>query len=294
MEVNPLARRQILAVVEATLSRADVTGHFPTPLDRVADVAGISEIVDISEVPQELVIKKPRAWRRLLGAYLFRAETAFVDLAQPIGRARFIQAHEMGHRIIPWHEDSYYLDNEHRLFRETEELLEREANLAAAFLMFQGPRFHEQALGYERSIRTPIALAERFGASLHATIRYYVELHPDPVAVLIAGRYRRADGTVPLWSSVESPTFRARYGRLVSLLPKAKLSLGDGSGPVADLARAAFTAVEPPSQLLELVSPSGEAFKFSAEAFFNQRCLFFMVAPPRRVKMGRRISIAAG
>lgn len=294
MEVNPLARRQIFGAVETALGRANVAGVFPTPLNQVAEAVGIDEILDLSQLPEELIAKKPRAWRRLLGAYLFKTETAFVDLSQPRGRARFIQAHETGHRVIPWHADSYYLDNEHRLFRDTEEKLELEANLAAAYLIFQGRRFHEQALDYERSIKTPIALADQFGASFHATIRYYVEHHPDPIAVLIAGRYLHANGTVPVWSSVESPSFRMRYGGFVSYLPDGKLTLSEGQGPFSELARAAFSAVEPPIRKIEVQTPHGEELKLTAEAFFNQRCLFLMVAPRGHIRMGRRIAIAAG
>ena len=45
------------------------------------------------------------------------------------------------------------------------------------------------ALDYRVSIATPVALAAEYGASMHATIRYYALDHPDPVSVLVAGRY---------------------------------------------------------------------------------------------------------
>jgi hypothetical protein len=67
------------------------------------------------------------------------------------------------HKLIPWHEASYQLDDENGLFRETEVLLEVEANLAAALLIFQGRCFHDRALDYENSIKTPILLADQFG-----------------------------------------------------------------------------------------------------------------------------------
>lgn len=293
-EVNSLAQRQILAVVQKRLVQADVAGVFPTPLDRVAKVIGVREIVDLTDMPGTMQVKKPKALSHILGAYFFRARTAFVDLSQPSGRVRFIKAHETGHRIIPWHEDSYYFDDEGRLFRNTEEMLELEANLAAAHLIFQGSRFFERALDYERSINTPIAIADDFGASLHATIRYYVEHHPDPVAAVIAGRYRRGNGAVPIWVSVESPSFRPSYGRLIDQFPStSSLSLNDGT-PMANVARAARFASETQSDRMVLMSLDGKRRKFNVEAFFNQRCLFVMVSPHTALRTGRRVEVATG
>ncbi len=295
VEINPLARRQILGITERLLAEANVAGEFPTPLDSVAEIAGIAEVISMNDLPDELVAKKPRVWKRILGAYLFRSKTAFVDLDQTVGRARFIQAHETGHRIIPWHEDSFYLDDEGRLFRDTEERFELEANLAAAHLIFQGKRFFDKALDHERSINTPIAIADDFGASMHATIRYYVEHHPDSVAVVIAGRYRRADWTVPVWASVESPSFRRRFGRLIECLPGGAIHVAASEdGPVAELARGAFTSSSPQSRKIDLLNLRGESRRFKAEAFFNQRCLFLMVSPRRALRQGRRIELATG
>src|SRR5205085_493732 len=115
-----------------------VAGVLPTPLDVVAEMAGISEVIDIGDLPAELIAKKPRAWKRILGALLYREQVIFVDRTQPEPRARFIQAHETGHEIIPWHRRSYELDDEVGLFRETKEQLDLEANLAGAYLIFQG------------------------------------------------------------------------------------------------------------------------------------------------------------
>lgn len=292
VEVNGLAQRQILHIVQKKLAQADAVGVFPTPLDRVSESAGIKETIDLSSMPESLKIKKPKALLRVLGAYWYRAQTAFVDLAQPAGRVRFIKAHETGHRIIPWHEESYYFDDERRLFRETEELLELEANLAAAHLIFQGPHFFKRALDFERSLNTPIAIADDFGASLHATIRYYVEHHPDPVAGVIAGRYLRASG-FPIWTSIESPAFRSRYGRLTDHVAESHLSLSNGDA-LSEVVRAARLGSDVEADRMSLVAKDGARGKFKLEAFFNQRCLFVMLSPHSVLRTGRRVEVAAG
>lgn len=284
--------RLIRAVAEKALQKAGVIGTFPTPLNLVAGAGGIRETLDIDQLPSVIRPRKPSLLRRLLGAYVFRAETAFVDFNQATPRARFTQAHEIGHKIIPWHEGSYYLDDDEKLFRETEDGLERDANLAATLLLFQGHRFHEQALDYEVSIRTPIRLSEKFGASKHATIRYYTEYHPDPVALAVAGRMVDAEGNLPVWHATESREFRRRYGPLAALFPTTGLKLdGPHASPLAPAAHAAFSAVDSTLHVVELEGLAERGKRFNLEGFFNQHCLFLMLSSRRAVRTGRRLRL---
>jgi IrrE N-terminal-like domain len=294
MPIDPFLRRQIIATAEAALQAADVVGVLPTPLEHVGEVVGVGETIDIGDLPDDLTIAKPRSLRRILGAYAYRTNTAFVDLSQPLGRRRFIQAHETGHKLIPWHEASYHLDDEARLFRDTEEELEDEANLAGTLLVFQGGRFHARALDYENSIRTPILLAEEFGASYHTSIRYYVEHHPEPIAVVIAGRYPRADGTVPIFTSVESKSFRERFGSFSSFFGPRGVSLVEADHPFAPLARSAYGAVNPLSDITHLRDRAGRPVRCTIDTFYNQRCLFILVATRGILRRGRRVAIEAG
>jgi hypothetical protein len=290
--VNDLGRRQILAAATQALQNADALGVIPTPLDDLGEAIGVEDVIDISQLPEEFVVNKPSALKKLLGAYLFRTDTAFIDFAQPKGRARFVQAHELGHRIIPWHEGTY-LDDERRLFRETVELLELEANLAGAHIIFQGRPFFERALEYPNSLKTPILLANIFNASLHATVRYYVEHHPDPLAVIIAGRYTRMDGTVPIFLALESQTFRERLGAIAGRFPEWSLPLNEDARPLGSLLIQARSTVDPPSREVIIRDLAKQQRQFVAEAFFNQRCYFVMFTPATRLRLGRQIEVAS-
>ncbi len=289
--INELAQRQILAAATQALRAADALGVVPTPLDDLAEAIGIGAVIDIGEVPEELLAKKPSALKKLLGAYWFRAETAFVDFSQTRGRVRFTQAHEIGHRVVPWHKGAY-LDDERRLFRETEDLLELEANLAGAHLIFQGSQFFERALDFETSLRTPILLAGDFDASCAATIRYFVEHHPDPLAVLVAGRYKRADGTVPIFLALESPAFRERLGPIAGRFPTRSLPLDD-TEPLGPLLVEARDAVDPPSKEVKIRDLGRQYRRFLAEAFFNGRCYFVVLSPAARLRLGRKVKLAS-
>lgn len=223
---NLVEHDQILAAAKSALGKAGLIGHVPTPLDVLTEAVGLNPIVDIGDLPPDIAARKPRAWKRILGALVFPARTAFVDLSQAEPRARLTHAHEIGHRILPWHEGAFHLDNHERLLGLTRERLEVEAYLAGGHLLFQ-PRFMEQALGYQFSIKTPIALAGEYAASMHATVRYYVMHMPEPVAVLIAGRYRPAT-SVPVWDSVESLSFHSQFGHLADRMSNARLEIAGG------------------------------------------------------------------
>jgi hypothetical protein len=294
MPLDPFLRRQIIAITEAALQAADVVDVFPTLLDRVAKEVGVAETIDIGDLPDDLKIAKPKSLRRILGAYAYRSNTAFVDLSQPVGRRRFILAHETGHKLIPWHEAVYHLDDEGRLFRDTEGELEEEASLAGTLLIFQGGRFHTRALDYENSIRTPILLSKEFGASYHVSIRFYVEQHPEPMALVIAGRYPRVDDTVPIFTSVESKEFRHRFGPFSQFFGRRGVSLDGSDEPFSVLARSAYEADDPLSDVTHLRDLAGRQARCTVETFYNQRCLFILVSTRGILRRGRGVIIEAG
>jgi hypothetical protein len=270
-----------------------VTGIIPTPLDAVAKTAGITEIIDISRLPGEIKARKPPALKRILGALLHREHVALVDLSQCKPRVRLTEAHEIGHQIIPWHEAAFQLDDEERLLGRTRDQLEREAYLAGGHLIFQDAYFWRRALDYQVSIGTPVALAPEYGASLHATIRYYVLHHPDPVAVLVAGRRLNSNGSVPVWESVDSPSFLAKFGMLAHRMAGQLMIAGGDGKPLGDIAMKAMSGGEVAAKDVIIPDINGDQCHFVAEAFHNQYNLFVMVTEKKAARFGRRVRIAA-
>jgi hypothetical protein len=270
-----------------------VTGTIPTPLSAVATAAGITEIIDISRLPADIAARKPPALKRILGALLHRERVALVDLSQCEPRARLTEAHEIGHQIIPWHQAAFQLDDEERLLGRTRDQLEWEAYLAGGHLIFQGEYFWRRALDYQVSIGTPIALAPEYGASLHAAIRYYVLHHPDPVSVLVAGRYQNRAGSVPVWESVDSPSFLAKFGVLAGRMAGQLMIGGDGQ-PLGDIAMKAMSGTEVAAKDVIIPDISGERCPFVAEAFYNYFNLFVMVTEKNAAsRFARHVRVAA-
>jgi hypothetical protein len=288
----PFTRERIGRLAEAALRDAGVVGVYPTPIGPVLERLGVREQLDISQLPAELEARKPPGWKRLLGAMWFTERTVFVDRSQPEPRQLFTDAHEATHVMCDWHEPTLKLDNEDTLFREAKQQVEREAGYGASRLIFQGARFHNRALHEQVSIRTPLGLATSYGASLHATVHYYAEEHPDAVALLISGRFPHFDGSLPIWTSVESAAFRRRFGPVTRLLPEQKLSIGEDA-LLGDILVASRMALDPPSKDIAVPDRDGTKVAFVAEAFFNGRCHFVLLSDRRARRLGRRVRLAS-
>jgi hypothetical protein len=289
------ARQQIEQICERALLKAGVAGVFPTPLEELAHLAGINEVLDISELPSTITKAQPRWLSKLLGALDFRSRTVFVDREQATSRARWTEAHETVHGLLPWHEASAFLDDDQRLFRHSEEAREVEANIGAGHLIFQGHRYLEIALSYRPSIAAPIEVAIQIGASRHASIRYYTEHHPEPAALLVGGRYPRADGHVPIFCAVESPSFVQRFGAARVLLPLRGIPVTPGIEPTvlstaANEARWSHTSVAVDVTVSDI---NGERQLFVAELYSNSYCLFILFLPKKRVRLGKRLRLVS-
>jgi Zn-dependent peptidase ImmA (M78 family) len=296
--LDAFTRRKIARIAEQSLQLAGAVNVLPTPIVDVQKAVGVRERVDMNKLPAAVAAKKPSAWSRILGAYLYDERTVFVDGDQPEERGFWTDAHETAHAMCDWHGQILRLDNEDTLFKQMHDAIEAEANFGAGHLIFQGGRFHKRALRDQVSMRTPIGLASSYGASRHATLHYYVEEHPYAVGLLVAGIYpyanNNANNTIPIWKSVESESFVTRYGRLSSLLPGGALSLGEGEGaPLAEIVREARLSVNPPSKIVTIPDKGGTRSDFVAEAFFNQHCHFVLVAEQKATRLGQRVRLAS-
>lgn len=277
--LTPFSKRRIARLAQAALESAGAVGTLPTPIEDVQRAVGIRERIDIAELPSDLLAQKPKAWDRVLGAALLTERIVFVDTSEPGPRQLFTEAHETGHLMCEWHEAALMLDGEETLFRAAQDRVEAEANYAASCLIFQGASIGARAVHEEPSIAVPLALASEYGASRHATLRFYVDEHPAAMALLVAGRYPSGNGSLPIWHTVESPAFLARFGRLTAHLPAGQLSACAVDGdPLGEIVAESRGASEPPRARLALHEPAtGGRARFRAEAFFNGRCHFVLL-----------------
>jgi hypothetical protein len=258
----PFTRARIAALCRQALLRAGALGVLPTPLEALYTAADVRERIALDALPGA-----PAALRdRILGAAWLDERALFVDERQSLPRRRFTEAHEIVHLLCPWHAATLRVDTADELFGPLSRGLEAEANYGASRLIFQAGAFAERAGRYDRSLRTAFELAAAFGASRHAAAHHYVETHGHALALLVAGRWPDATGRLPVWRSVESASFRRRFGRLEDL------PLHTSSGPLAPAIEAARRSSQPVAAALSLTDRGGRARPFSVEVFNNRHC----------------------
>lgn len=253
VEVSSYAAGRIRAIVDAALERSGAAGLRPTPLDALREHAGL-EVVESSGLGRDV-----------LGAVWLEERTLFVDGTQSAPRRRFTEAHELIHALCPWHAAVLRSDTARELFGPARRVIEAEANLGAAMLLFQGSSFAAEAAALETSLDSVRELAARHGASLHAALHHYVQTHRDAVAMLTVGRFPRKDGSLPVWHRVESSAMAGGAER-PGLLDAASLPRGSGLWQLVETARRSST---PPVAIL-----SGAV---RAEAHYNRHAFLVLL-----------------
>jgi len=148
-----------------------------------------------------------RALGKVCGLFDARASLVFIDRSLNEVKQTFVRLHEAAHGFLPWQRPMYAVveDCEKALDPELADDFDREANVFASEVLFQGAAFIDEAADKKFSIFTPIGLAKKYGASLYASIRQYVSKNRRNCAVLILNPPEL----------VEGDGFRASFRRVV-------------------------------------------------------------------------------
>ena len=166
----------------------------------------------------------------LKALYLPDRKRILLDAVLPKLKHRWNEAHEIGHSIIPWHDDMTLGDNAYTLSRDCREQVEAEANFAAGRLLFLRERFTDEVCSVEPSIEAIRGLQKIFGNTLSTTLYRFVESAGVelPIVGMITGHphvSRRSgdfDSSDPCRHFIRSPAFTRYFGgELYTFLPKA-------------------------------------------------------------------------
>ncbi len=181
------------------LYKADAIDQFPTPIDRIISTAELFVNKDISLEKDEGILAKfnnnlskvarPHLYgiKKLLGLIHIPSGEILLDQSQHENKKTFIKLHETGHSVLPHQRKMFTLmeDGPFEIDPETEDLFEREANNFAVETLFQLDKYEKMAADYEISIKTPITLSKKFGSSVYAGMRRYVQTHFSPMALAV-------------------------------------------------------------------------------------------------------------
>lgn len=232
------------------------------------------------EVINRIRVAGIQTWRRptlimdaikklsLKALYLPDRKRILLDGSLPEKKHRWNEAHEIGHSIIPWHDDMMLGDNLHTLSRDCHEQIEAEANFAAGRLLFLRDRFIDEARSMRPTIESVRKLHGNFGNTLSTTLYRFVETIgiEKPIVGLITGHPHIArwpqdfDSGNPCRHFIQSPAFAERF----SMLSETDLFEGisnycgsQAGGPLGE------------SELI-LTDDSGDNHRFNFETFFNR------------------------
>lgn len=155
----------------------------------------------------------------LRALYLPDRKRILLDEAQPGAKQRWNEAHEIGHSILPWHQDLMLGDHEQSLAPGCHAQIEAEANYAAGQLLFLQSRFRIAANDSAPSLEAIRDLKGNFGNTYTTTFwRFIEDSHKDVPMIGLIGSHPRfpKDGgnEAPFRHVIESPAYKSKFESL--------------------------------------------------------------------------------
>ena len=119
---------------------------------------------------------------------------------------------------MPWQKNIHEIldDDDHSLQSDTHEEFEAEANFFASATLFQQDRFEIELNKLSLEIESSMQLAKFFGASIHATLRRYVENSKNRCALIVLENVSERGTQVKcgLKDKFQSEKFSKTFGEL--------------------------------------------------------------------------------
>jgi Zn-dependent peptidase ImmA (M78 family) len=189
---NPESAADINKVVYDILKQSHSFDVYPTPVEAIVKYAElkIDKEVGLHNIPNHYISKKidalKNALAKVFGALDRRKRIIYIGPDLPNAKKSFVQLHEVGHHALPWQRDTFeYVEDELSLSPDVQEQFETEANFFASASLFQLDRFEREAANLPLEISTVRYLAGKFGGSMQATFRRYVQASPKRAALLV-------------------------------------------------------------------------------------------------------------
>lgn len=201
----------------------------------------------------------------LRGMLFWDQNRILIDSDQHHAKHRWTEGHEVGHKLIPWHQHFLLGDSKHELSLDCHAAIEAEANYAAGQLLFLQKRFVEEAMSLPVSIASIKHLKQQFGNSNASTLWRFVEQHAGaaPLVGIVSDHPHRLPGDFdhksPCRHVIESPAFRARFSKtteLNSLKFSAVPVVGVRAGRLAPQRSCSTTTMEIPTNSFSKASVS--------------------------------------
>lgn len=204
----------------------------------------------------------------LKALYLPDSKRILLDGDLPQKKHRWNEAHEIGHSLLPWHEDVMHGDNAHTVSVDCHEQVEAEANFAAGRMLFLRDRFSEEARSMPASIASVQQLHAKFGNTMSTTLYRFVEMSGQDLPIVglitdhphVTRRPANHNPAKPCRHFIQSPAFAARFSRM----PET-----DMFKAVSSYCGAQTGGLLGSSEMI-LTDDNGDQHRFYFETFFNR------------------------
>ena len=144
-------------------------------------------------------------------------ERILVDAVLPSPKQRWSVAHEIVHRLLPWHSGAVIGDRKRTLSPACHRQVEGEANYGAGRLLFLGSRLRDEVRSEATvDFETVRRLSKRFGNSITTTLWRIVENIDAPAFGLVSAHPRGElrHGNDPVRYFIRSPQLALRFPSL--------------------------------------------------------------------------------
>ncbi|MBK6940902.1 MAG: ImmA/IrrE family metallo-endopeptidase [Planctomycetes bacterium] len=268
------------------LKEAHAAGCFPTPIDQIIEVAKLRFERQtlgagfLHGLYRGIATKVKSALRKIRALLHVGERVILVDHDEPDARLPWIKAHEAGHSYLPWQREVFTIteDCEQSLDPTVTERFEREANLFAAELLFQGESLQRDAQDLPLGIMTAVNLTKRYGTSIYTGVWRYVSTSLRACAVIVLEKPRLDPVLGPMWPFrrfIASPEFATGFGT-----PKLPDFFTVRDGVMGEmLPRGRQRLVQPRS--FPWPDINGEEHEMLAEAFFTGHNVFLLMYPTK-------------
>jgi Zn-dependent peptidase ImmA (M78 family) len=188
-----LASKDIDSISFDILKASKSFDIYPTPVDKIVNYSEliINNQVSLKSIHRGYLSRANdallKAVSKLRGVFDRSIKTIYIDQNLPNSKKNFVTLHEAGHGVLPWQTKSYEVieDDDDSISHHVTEEFEREANYFASVTLFQHDRFIDKIAKLNLGIDSAMYFSKLFGASIHATLRRYVECSSKRCALIV-------------------------------------------------------------------------------------------------------------
>lgn len=219
--MDKLTKKDIDNRVYDILKQSKSFGVFPTPVRQIVNYSELylDANTSLHNIPNNYLAKNigrlQKTLKKVFGALDRRKRIIYIDPTLPVSKRNFVELHEVGHDMLPWQRKTFeYIEDHETINPQTKIEFEAEANYFASASLFQLDTFTDLTANLPLSLKTCVHLSQKFGGSMHATLRRYVEASKRRCALIVLNKAVDITGVLELRDYFQSEKMTKEFGEV--------------------------------------------------------------------------------